>query len=144
MALQKSIIALAARHYANTGYSFGATDATIGYRFAGVNMDALLFKKQTIEALSSSLSRSGISRKDTTMATILLLIFLDLLESGMDGWNFHLQGARGLLLLNQSLLDPVSENNVKVYPGDMVQETRRFITEQFSLYVITSLGFTGE
>ncbi|KAJ5287055.1 hypothetical protein N7478_002741 [Penicillium angulare] len=136
--LRKSIIALAARHYANTGYSFDATNPTIDSQFADANMDALLYKKQTIEALSSSLHQSGLCRRDQTMATILLLIFLDILESGIDGWNFHLQGAKGLLILNRSLLDPISDAHSSIDPGNMVQETRRFIKDQFSL--IETLG----
>ncbi|KAJ5087990.1 hypothetical protein N7456_011606 [Penicillium angulare] len=137
--LRKSIIALAARHYANTGYSFDATNPTIDSRFAGANMDALVYKKQTIEALSLSLHQSRLYRKDQTMATILLLIFIDILESGIDGWNFHLQGAKGLLILNHSLLDPISgARRSNIDPGNMVQETRRFITDQFSL--IETLG----
>lgn len=139
LALQKSIVAIAARHFANTGRSFDTTDAVVPSRFVYANMDALLFKKQTIEALSSSLSDVGSRRTEATMATILLLIFLDLLESGIDGWDSHLQGARGLLTLNQSLVECAPESDGKIDTGDTVRETRKFITEQLLLYAILSL-----
>jgi hypothetical protein len=136
LALQKSIVALAARHFANTGHSFDATDAVTPSRFRHANIDALLFKTQTIEALSSSLSQLGSLRTETTMATILLLIFLDLLESGIDGWNSHLQGARSLLMLSHPLIEPNPGCCLKADPGDMVRDTRTFITEQLLLYAV--------
>ncbi|KAJ5368784.1 uncharacterized protein N7496_008544 [Penicillium cataractarum] len=138
LALQKSIVAIAARHFANTGRSFDTTDAVVPSRFVHANMDALLFKKQTIEALSSSLSDVGSRRTEVTMATILLLIFLDILESGIDGWDSHLQGARGLLTLNQSLVKCTPKSDKKIDTGDTVRETRKFITEQ--LLLIETLG----
>jgi hypothetical protein len=104
-------------------------------------MDALLFKKQTIEALSSSLSDMGSRRTEATMATILLLIFLDLLESGIDGWNSHLQGARGLLILNQSLVKSTPMPDQKINAGDTVRDTRKFIMEQLLLYALLPLNF---
>lgn len=134
-ALQKSIIALAARHFANTGHSFNQIDAIVSTRFDKAHLDALLFKKQAIEALSRSLSHVDKSEKDATMATILLLIFLDLLESGIDGWNFHLRGVKGLFNLYWSLIEPGYSGNTNNDPGDTIQETRRFIASQFSLYV---------
>lgn len=144
LALQKAIVALAARHFANTGHSFDETDAVMAPRFMHARMDALLFKKQTIQALSSSLSHPGPRKTESTMATILLLIFLDLLESGIDGWNSHLQGARGLLVLNQSLAEPVQDSYAKADPGDTIRNTRKFITEQLSLYVIIPLNITSK
>ncbi|CEJ60855.1 hypothetical protein PMG11_09411 [Penicillium brasilianum] len=138
LALQKSIVAIAARHFANTGRSFDTTDAAVPHRFVNANMDALLFKKQAIEALSSSLSDTGSRRTEATMATILLLIFLDLLESGIDGWNSHLQGARGLLILNESLVKYAPISDQKINAGDTVRDTRKFIMEQ--LLLIETLG----
>lgn len=96
-------------------------------------MDALHFKRQTIGALSGRLTHPELGKKDSTMATILLLIFLDLLEFGIDGWDYHLQGAKGLVNLYQSLnTGSQSEDS-----GETAQEVRRFIDRQFSLYVIS-------
>lgn len=72
------------------------------------------------------------------MSTILLLIFLDLLESGIEGWKYHLHGAEGLVNLSRSLLGPSTSEYVNNNPGETVRETRRFIARQFSLYVSSS------
>lgn len=62
------------------------------------------------------------------MASIFLLIFLDLLESGSDRWNVHLEGAKSLISLNSPLgIDD---------PGQTVQEIRNFIATQIYLYVL--------
>ncbi|KAJ5822641.1 hypothetical protein N7447_004981 [Penicillium robsamsonii] len=140
--LRKCIIAVAARHFANTGRSFDQADDALSPRFVNANLDALNFKKQTIKALSLSLSMSHLERfhKDKIMATILLLIFLDLLESGIDGWKYHLHGAEGLVNLSHSLLKPGVSEYVNSDPGETVEETRRFIARQFSLSISTIGG----
>lgn len=136
--LRKCIIAVAARHFANTGQSFDQTDA-LSPRFVNANLDALHFKKQTINALLLSLSNPDHSQKDVIMSTILLLIFLDLLESGIDGWKYHLHGAQGLVNLSRSLLEPSASGYVNSNPGETVQETRRFVARQLSLYGSSSI-----
>lgn len=76
------------------------------------------------------------------MATILLLIFLDLLESGIDGWDYHLQGAKGLVNLYQSLVAPRASGQSED-SGETAQELRRFIDRQFSLYVVSpAVGYS--
>lgn len=102
-------------------------------RFIQANVDALHFKRQTIGAVSRQLTRPELGKKDATMATILLLIFLDLLESGIDGWDYHLQGAKGLVNLYQSLNASGQSDD----SGETALEVRRFIDRQFSLYVIS-------
>ncbi|KAJ5219484.1 uncharacterized protein N7498_001583 [Penicillium cinerascens] len=67
---------VAARHYANAGHSFDRTEDALSPRYVNANLDALHFKRQTIQALSSSLSHPDSSQKDEVMASILLLIFL--------------------------------------------------------------------
>jgi hypothetical protein len=134
LTLQNCILAVAARHFANTGQSFDDTEGSLSPRFVGANLDALHFKKQTIKALSSSLSHPELSKKDAIASTILLLIFLDLLESGIDGWRYHLRGAEGLVNFSHSLLDPVASGSSKDGPGDTIRETRHFVARQFSLY----------
>lgn len=131
VALQKSIIALASRHFANTGYSFDQIEASISHRFAKAELDALQSKKQAIDALSRSLSHTESYKKDATLAAILLLIFLDLLESGIDGWSFHIQGAK---VIHQLLAELGSNCNVGIDRGETAMEIRQFITRQLFLY----------
>jgi hypothetical protein len=134
LTLQKSIIAVAARHYANAGQSYDRTEDALSPRYVNANLDALHFKRQTIQALSSSLSHPDSSQKDEVMASILLLIFLDLLESGIDGWKHHLRGAEGLLDLSRALLDSGAGEHSITGPSQAIDETRRFIARQFALY----------
>jgi hypothetical protein len=60
------------------------------------------------------------------VATVFLLVFLDLLESGCDQWNYHLEGAKSLLALT-----PTED------PGRTVQRLRQFITKQIHLYAFS-------
>lgn len=134
LTLRKSIIAVAARHFANAGQSFDQIEDALSPRYVNANLDALHFKRQTIQALSSSLSHPEHSRKDETMATILLLIFLDLLESGIDGWKYHLRGAEGLINLSHALLGSGAGENCSTDTPQAIDETRRFVARQFALY----------
>ncbi|EAW12029.1 uncharacterized protein ACLA_007890 [Aspergillus clavatus NRRL 1] len=141
--LQKCIIAVAARHFANTGQSFEsfdqATDA-LSPRFVNANLDALYFKQQTIKALILSLTRLESFQKDELMATILLLIFLDILESGIGGWKHHLHGAEALVGLSRSLLGPGSTSHGDRSPGEMGEETKQFVARQLSLVSVSAIG----
>jgi hypothetical protein len=133
--LQKAILALAARHHANSGQSFYQLQAPASPGLINANRDALLFKHQAVEALSRALgnANSNSSKKDTTVASIFLLIFLDLLESGSDGWNFHLEGAKSLISSQRLLLGDSGVNNG---PGQTVKDIRGFIARQIHLWVI--------
>ncbi|KAI2735825.1 transcriptional regulator family: Fungal Specific TF [Penicillium roqueforti] len=126
-------IAVAARHFANAGQSFDQVNDGLSPRFINANLDAFHFKQQAIKALSLSLSHPEPSQKDAIMPAILLLIFLDLLESGIEGWKYHLRGAEGLVNLSHSMLEPSDSKSINGNPGETVEETRRFITRQFSL-----------
>lgn len=134
-----SIVAVAARHFANSARSFNQTDDASSPRFVNANVDALHFKKRAIKALSSSLSHPEPSQKDAIMATILLLIFLDILESGIDGWKYHLHGAEGLVKISQSMLEPGASGHITSDSGGTVEETRRFVARQFALYASPSM-----
>ena len=68
------------------------------------------------------------------MASIFLLIFLDLLESGSDRWNVHIEGAKSLIALLDQPLGPGD------YPGQTVQELRNFIAKQIYQYVVHSFN----
>ncbi|KAJ6109350.1 hypothetical protein N7486_001584 [Penicillium sp. IBT 16267x] len=138
--LRNSIIAVAARHFANSGQPFDQAEDALCPRYVNANVDALHFKRKTIQALSSSLSHPESSRKDETMATVLLLIFLDLLESGIDGWKHHLRGAEGLLSLSHALLESGASENPSIDPPQAIDETRRFVARQFAL--VSTMGGT--
>lgn len=86
-----------------------------------------------MEALSQSLTDPKLSKQDTTVASIFLLVFLDLLESGSDGWNFHLEGAKNLIASTYPQSD--SEAGINHGPGQTVQEIRAFITKQIKVSV---------
>lgn len=137
--LQKAMLALAARHHANTGHSFHQIEAPLSHGFLNANRDALLFKHQAMEALSRELGHKRVDKSDTTVASIFLLIFLDLLESGSDGWNFHLEGAKSLITSHQSLLE--AQIGVNNRPGQTIQELRSFIASQIHLWVTFTRGF---
>jgi hypothetical protein len=128
--LQKAILALAARHHVNSGQPFHQLQAPTSPGLINANRDALLFKHQAMEALSRALgnAKSNSSKKDTTIASIFLLIFLDLLESGSDGWNFHLEGAKSLISSRWS-----GDTGVNNVPGQTIQEIRGFIAKQINL-----------
>jgi hypothetical protein len=129
--LQKAILALAARHHANTGRSFCQVQAPTSPGFTNANRDALLFKHQAMEALTRVLGDEEMGKSDTTVASIFLLIFLDLLESGSEGWNFHLEGAKSLIMSHRPLLG--LQAGVNNGPGQTVQEIRGFISNQIHL-----------
>ncbi|KAJ2983157.1 hypothetical protein NQ176_g897 [Zarea fungicola] len=137
--LQYSIIAVASRHFANSAISFDHPTDSISHQSIGANLDALRFKKKIFEGLRLDLSCTDLSDHVATMATILLLIFLDLLESGIDGWKCHVQGARQLVNLSHSLIatGAVLESRHDDATG-MVAETKQFLFHQFSL--IATLG----
>lgn len=84
-----------------------------------------------MEALSHSLRDREVSKQDTTVASIFLFIFLDLVESGSDGWNFHLEGAKNLIA--STYKHSKSEAVINQGPGQTVQEIRDFITQHIHL-----------
>lgn len=128
--LQKGILALAARHHANTGQPFHQIQAPTSASLVNANRDALLFKHQAMAALSRVLGEGRTEKSDTTVASIFLLIFLDLLESGSEGWNFHLEGAKSLIVSHRPLLQQAGVNNG---PGQTAQQIWGFISSQIHL-----------
>lgn len=129
--MQKAILALAARHHANTGQAFNQIGAPTSPGLINADRDALLFKHQAMEALSRTIGAGETQKQDTTVASIFLLIFLDLLESGSDGWNFHLKGAKSLLAEHRPLLE--SRAGVNDGPGQTLQEIWGFISKEIHL-----------
>ena len=122
--LLKAVLALAAQHKANDGQH--AYEDPSG-RLTDTQHHALTFKHDAIRGLSQAIQDVDLSRQDSTVVSIFLLIFLDLLESGSDHWNVHIEGAKKFIaLLNQ---------RTGYNPGQTVQDIRGFITKQIYLYV---------
>ncbi|KAJ9313163.1 transcriptional regulator family: Fungal Specific TF [Paecilomyces variotii] len=136
--LLQSVLALAACHKANTGRSFHQSEMTRSVETTKAQQDALSFKCRAMKELSSALHEAILHRRDSTVASIFLLIFLDLLESGSDRWNFHLEGAKRLMSAFQ--VSAQSQNGISQDPGRTVQRIRSFITKQ--IYLIETLGAT--
>ncbi|KAJ5291946.1 hypothetical protein N7478_001197 [Penicillium angulare] len=134
--LLKALLALAARHHVNTGQSFDNPEMSTAPGFINAHRDALSLKHQAMEALSHSLRGSQSCNQDTTVASIFLLIFLDLIESGSDGWNFHLEGAKKLIASTYPQVE--NQAGINQGPGETLQEIRSFITRQ--IYLIETLG----
>jgi hypothetical protein len=129
-----SIIAVAARHFSISNYSFEQFDDALAPPFAKANLDALHFKRRAIQLLLSSLSNTGTLQKKTTLlAAILFLIFLDILESGLDGWQCHLLGAKSLIDLSHTLSNHSSRGELNSCSVDVVEDTKRFVEQQFAL-----------
>ena len=125
--LLKALLALAARHHVNTGQSFNDPETFKGPDFFNTHRDALSLKHQAMEALSRVLGDGTVEKSDTTVASIFLLIFLDVLEFGSDGWNFHLEGAKSLIASHRPQL------GVQTGPGQTIQEIWGFISNQIHL-----------
>ncbi|CEN60997.1 hypothetical protein ASPCAL07667 [Aspergillus calidoustus] len=135
--LLKAISALSARHIANASQSFDQAGEAATPQSRKAELEALQSKSQAIASLKAQLDIPEPCKLDMTLATILLLIFVELLESGLDGWNFHLKGARGLGDFSQSLIQPASPGHTKS-SGEMAQDVRMFIARQYS--IIDTLG----
>ncbi|PGH26823.1 hypothetical protein AJ80_01402 [Polytolypa hystricis UAMH7299] len=62
-----------------------------------VYQHVLMFKQRALYLLERSLSDPEQRGEETTIASALLLIILDLVESGRDGWKVHVEGAKRLI-----------------------------------------------
>ncbi|RAL08814.1 Zn(II)2Cys6 transcription factor [Aspergillus homomorphus CBS 101889] len=136
--LLKAALALAARHRANLGHSFQRYDEETPPTPLTVHQDALGYKHRAIREISIALDDPTLCARDSTVASVFLLIFLDLLESGSDRWNFHLEGAKKLISFSQQQTGAFSE--IGQEPGQTVKLIREFINSQ--IYLIETLGAT--
>ncbi|KAJ5692817.1 hypothetical protein N7462_002240 [Penicillium macrosclerotiorum] len=57
----------------------------------------LEFKQRTLHQLSKDLSNPVMQKDDRTLAAIVVLALLDLIESGSGAWSYHIEGAKKLL-----------------------------------------------
>ena len=84
----------------------------------------LIFKHRALRELGKNLSDPNKQWDDTVIASIVLLITLDMVESGQGDWKTHVQGAKELIkmrlgrsddvlgLNNEPLLLPTLNNNL--------------------------------
>lgn len=65
--------------------------------------DAFVAKQKALQALSRAVIEQDSISVDVVLASIMLLIKFELLDSGKNDWRFHVEGARQLIVyLHQS------------------------------------------
>jgi hypothetical protein len=130
-----AMIAVAASHHANTNSQCPVSKGTDGLPLATSCHHSLVFKQRALNHLSQCLDDPSQRHRVPTIASILLLVLLDLLEAGSETWNSHLGGAK-------YLLTPAAHINCE---STTFQDTQGFITYQFQVYApfATFLGFLG-
>ncbi|KAB8276379.1 C6 transcription factor (Acr-2) [Aspergillus minisclerotigenes] len=136
--LLTSIIALSARHMANGDQSFYELGTSTLPALTDAHHNALWFKYKAIQELSRALNDANPYTQDTLVAGAFLLIFLDLLESGSDKWNVHLEGVKKLITQIQPSME--SQIGDELGLGETVEGIRNFIIRQ--IYLIDTLGAT--
>ena len=92
--LQKSVgvVALAAHHLA------GSTTPSTSSSYYG---DALVHKNKAMRHLREALVTAD--KGDAVVAACLLLVWVELLDSGLSVWRFHLDGMIGLLSARKAI-----------------------------------------
>lgn len=88
-----------------------------------------------IAGLSVVLGDSKDSNKchqDMTIASVFLLILLDLLESGEEEWQFHSHGAKSLIASSLHRLPPKYVPS-KQEPTHIIHGLRDFVIHQIAL-----------
>lgn len=117
--LRSTIAAVAACHYMHTCnrnslYSISSQDRPFGPPRSSLPFDeefanspdptvrsvyrhVLAFKHLALSRLKNSLSSPQRRDSDTTIASVLLLIALDMIQSGHGDWKIHMDGAKGLV-----------------------------------------------
>jgi DNA-binding transcriptional MocR family regulator len=75
--------------------------------FTSAFYDALLHKQQALYHLRKEFLNPSVSNHDGAIASILMFIWLELMDSGRDSWKFHLTALRGIV---QVTLVPTMDN----------------------------------
>lgn len=95
--LQHVIVANSALHYANAMRN-GRKASDVQHELSDkAHRDALVAKHRALRLLSEALANSNLRHPDVVLASIMLFIMLELLESGTSEWRFHIEGARQLM-----------------------------------------------
>ncbi|EDP48466.1 conserved hypothetical protein [Aspergillus fumigatus A1163] len=134
--LLMSILALSARHKANAARPFYQSESArpSGLGSQDDSYNALYFKCNAIQRLARALGAARPYHKDIIAASAFLLIFLDLLESGSDKWNFHLEGIKSLIA---QIPSPQAPRTIASHDlGTTIQGLRDFILRQIYLYEV--------
>ena len=95
--LQHIIIANSALHLANVRANGHLTRDIPQGPSLKTYKDALIAKHKALILLSEVLTNSDSINSDVVLASIMLFIKFELLDSGRDGWRFHTEGARQLM-----------------------------------------------
>lgn len=96
--LASAISAVGACHYMHTcnrDTSLGSASPDANVR--GAYQHALMFKQRTLRLLRVELSDPNKRSDPTIIASILMLLTLDIVESGQGDWKIHVAGARDFI-----------------------------------------------
>jgi hypothetical protein len=96
--LQYIIVAISALHLANTTRKDFSTQTDRQDPSEKTYKDALLAKQKALRLLSEELTNSESMNSDIVLASIMLFIEFELLDSGKNGWKFHTEGAKQLMV----------------------------------------------
>ena len=125
-ALLQIMIATAALHMANAcakaSTSLGRNADTPQSRRH--RCDALIAKQRSLRFLRSALGDVVRQDLDATLATVLLSIELDLIDSGRNDWKFHMDGAR-------VLVDAIDVSDVR--RGNAASPLRTFLVSNYTV-----------
>lgn len=58
---------------------------------------SLVYKLSALRQLREALQDPQRQNEDSTIASVLLFVWLDVLESGKDTWRFHMEGLKKLV-----------------------------------------------
>ncbi|KAF2670836.1 hypothetical protein BT63DRAFT_370661 [Microthyrium microscopicum] len=98
LVLREIIIANSALHFANVTKK-GTLKCNIGSASPSeAYKDALVAKQQALRLLSDALSSGDFRNSAIILASMMLFIKFELLDSGRNGWRFHTEGARQLMV----------------------------------------------
>jgi hypothetical protein len=92
------IVANSALHLANSTRNDVSTQDVRQGSSLQAYKDALVAKHKALQLLSEALTNSDTVNSDVILASIMLFIKFELLDSGRNGWKFHTEGARQLMV----------------------------------------------
>lgn len=94
----------------------------------------LILKHNSLRHLSAALSDPVISRKSTTVVTVLFLALLELIESGAGFWSVHIEGAKKLLEVGVSDRDDSDSSILQAMIDELILYDFPCRPYGFSLY----------
>jgi Fungal specific transcription factor domain len=102
--------------------------------------NALYHKQMALHYLSNDVNGTSTLDDDATIASILLFVWFEAIESGKQSWKYHLDGVRELIRLRTPLIHQQGGNgdlfaNNKIGSWSLVQE---HIDTTYTAYVDTT------